>query len=314
MSLAPPPTTSADFTAMIARLSGLNSSLLAYLYSDAPSADVRAGYSPFTRGCLVKHDCYCFHVKGDMSRSANPEGWRRCYEDNSGVVKTCDRGRNWGRKCGCLSGPSCLFSDMRPAKLLAVITAARAAGVTHIIEEGRFGGLSAYIYSLHGFDVTSVEFLPLDGPSSLLRELAPTVRQLDGNGRVLLPALVGNLTDAEARRTMVVFDGEKRFMAWGTYQNFRARIALAVFDDTNVKGRAFKSMLARTGQVWFNTEDAAYAEFIKKEQPGLGSKLAPLRGRRGLEWFGGVDALERYHLAIVKGGGWRHDHELRVTD
>ena len=38
-------------------------------------------------------------------------------------------------------------------------------GVTHIVEEGRFGGLSAYMYALHGFDVTSIEFLPLESVS-----------------------------------------------------------------------------------------------------------------------------------------------------
>ena len=47
--------------------------------------------------------------------------------------------------CTCLRGDNCLFSDMRPTKILAAITAARAAGVTHIIEEGRYGGLSAYM-------------------------------------------------------------------------------------------------------------------------------------------------------------------------
>ena len=57
---------------------------------------------------------------------------------------------------------------------LAAVSAARAAGVTHIIEEGRFGGLSAYLYALHGFQVTSVEFLPLDGPKEGLRMLALT--------------------------------------------------------------------------------------------------------------------------------------------
>ena len=34
-----------------------------------------------------------------------------------------------------------------------MITAARLAGVTHIIEEGRYGGLSALMYALHGFKV-----------------------------------------------------------------------------------------------------------------------------------------------------------------
>ena len=71
------------------------------------------------------------------------------------------------QSCSCFAqalppaAPPCLFGDMRPAKLLAIIAACRAAGVTHIIEQGRYGGLSAYLYRLHGFKVTSVELLPL---------------------------------------------------------------------------------------------------------------------------------------------------------
>ena len=327
-----PPSSHAEFTAMMVRLSALNASLLNYAYSDTPSSDLRANWNPFTDGCQIKYDCYCHHVKGDMSRSVNPSGWRSCYDDNSGRLKTkvgefphyraeCDSNRTaWDRftnailgpsfgrppkLCGCLSGSPCLFSDMRPAKLLAAITAARAAGVTHIIEEGRFGGLSSYIYSIHGFDVTSVEFLPLDGPSAALHQLAPAVRQLNGNGLTLLPKLVSKLTDREAARTMVIFDGEKRFMAWDTFQKFRERVALAIFDDTNLDGRRFPDMLDRTGQVFFNTEDPAYKGFVDKEQPGLDSKLAPLRRRKGVNWFGGVNQLQDYHFAVVRGGGWR---------
>jgi len=57
-------------------------------------------------------------------------------------------------------GEACLYSDMTPTTTIAMISLARAAGVNHIIEEGREGGLSAFLYSLHGFQVTSVEYLP----------------------------------------------------------------------------------------------------------------------------------------------------------
>ena len=63
-----------------------------------------------------------------------------------------------GKAAGKLTGDrsrhdECLFGDMRPGKLLAIISACRAAGVTHIIEEGRYGGLSALVYAMHGFKV-----------------------------------------------------------------------------------------------------------------------------------------------------------------
>jgi hypothetical protein len=120
---------------------------------------------------------------------------------------------------------------MRPTKLLGVITAARAAGVTHLIEEGRFGGLSALMYSLHGFQVTSIEFLPLTGPSATLRQ--HSVRLLDGDGRELLPRLTGD-SQLDPARTAVIFDGEKRFGAWETWKKIRHRVAFGVFDDTNL--------------------------------------------------------------------------------
>ena len=69
-------------------------------------------------------------------------------------------------------GSSCLFGHMSPAKIFFMITAARAAGVTHIVEEGREGGLTAYLYAMHGFRVTSVEYLPLDTVSRALLQQA----------------------------------------------------------------------------------------------------------------------------------------------
>ena len=57
--------------------------------------------------------------------------------------------------------------------------------MTHIIEEGRYGGLSALMYALHGFKVTSVEFLPLDAATVALKAMAPTdnpIELIDGDG------------------------------------------------------------------------------------------------------------------------------------
>ena len=39
--------------------------------------------------------------------------------------------------------------------------ACRRLCITHIIEEGRYGGLSALIYALHGFKVTALSVCPL---------------------------------------------------------------------------------------------------------------------------------------------------------
>ena len=157
--------------------------------------------------------------------------------------------------------------------------------MTHIVEEGRFGGLSAYMYALHGFDVTSIEFLPLESvkspipsspPSSpiymshltlpprarrvshapshvivssqvsnALRKMAPRVKLLTGDGSQLVPEVLNRLAPDERERTMVIFDGEKRFRAWSTWEKVRDKAAMAIFDDSNI-GKEGKQVESRT--------------------------------------------------------------------
>ena len=64
--------------------------------------------------------------------------------------------------CPCWTGRGkpCLYSWMSAATTVAALAIMRAAGIRHIIEEGREGGLSAYMYHIHGVRVTSVEYLP----------------------------------------------------------------------------------------------------------------------------------------------------------
>jgi hypothetical protein len=70
--------------------------------------------------------------------------------------------------------------------------------------------------------------------SVALRELAPSVRLLDGDGRALVRSLVHKAPKGE--RVAVIFDGEKRQTAYETFASVRQRISLAVFDDTNLDG------------------------------------------------------------------------------
>ena len=144
-------------------------------------------------GCKKSDTCYCkLHFRGSMDKTRNPEGIHKCmpglgfYKKSStsktGWVKKsselseninpyeeidCGKDPYWskliaGQNCSCMISktPSggCLFSDMRPLKLLAVMSIARSLGVTHIIEEGRYGGYSSFVYASHGFIVSSIEF------------------------------------------------------------------------------------------------------------------------------------------------------------
>ena len=286
-----------------------NQTLLDWAYpsSERMSSDVRQNWVAYSQGCNIATDCYCFHVSGDMSRSMNQgEGRRACAK--ASTIGRCDS--HTKEMCNCLHGNPCLFSDMRPTKILAVIAAARAAGVTHIVEEGRFGGLSASMYALHGFDVTSIEFLPLDGAAAGLAQEAPQVKLLTGDGSVLVPRLLSQLSDAEAARTAVIFDGEKREVAYQTYVKIRSKVAFAVFDDTNILSPGtripFNHMLMKLNETCWSTKDDLFHDFVKREAPAIDAQLRPLRQvKNAQDWWGGIHNLQDFHFTIVRGGAWR---------
>ena len=235
------------------------------------------------------------------------------------------------RNCSCFAqersspeSPPCLFGDMRPAKLLAIISACRALGVTHIIEQGRYGGLSAWLYSLHGFKVSSIELLPLSEVSEALRRRAPEVTLIDGDGRAEVQRLVRASHGSE--RLAVIFDGEKRQTAYETFTTVKSKLVLAAFDDTNLDDGAFPRMLQAQGEHAWHTWDCAFmrehpdnapleklAETLKLAsasalqaqpmlmRPGALRKPTSTPGG-GLVFHGGMEDLSRFHTTLVRGG------------
>ena len=315
-----------------------NASLTSYLYDSATStsSDVRYGWRAITPGCRIEPlGCWCFHVPGSMVKALNPLGHKRCAPKDR--VLDCSNPASGPyyvkarRNCSCFAqapppASPCLFGDMRPAKLLAIIAACRAAGVTHVIEQGRYGGLSAYMYALHGFRVTSVELLPLTEVSSALRSLAPSVRQVDGDGRAAVLQLVAEAPSAE--RIAVIFDGEKRQTAYETYKRIASRVSLGVFDDTNLDDGTFPKLLQDSGEDAWHTWDCAYmarhadarplstlAETLRSATQRVLTKsdgvVAEKMKRQGLVdvngrlvFHGGMEDLSRFHSSIVRGGAW----------
>jgi hypothetical protein len=191
---------------------------------------------------------------------------------------------------------------MKPPTSVVLISVARAAGVDHIIEEGREGGLSAFIYQHHGFRVTSVEYLPEDEPTAALRSMAPSVAIVDGDGSVVIPQLVNAMSRSEAARTMVIFDGEKRVQAHRTFKKIRDKIAFAAFDDSQVPG--FRSYLDAEGETWFETELNATARYM--ELMAMWGRV-PTAARQGALADGVTskqDVQQGCHTTLVRGGGW----------
>ena len=114
---------------------------------------------------------------------------------------------------------------------------------------------------------------------------------------------------------MVIFDGEKRFEAYKTFNRVRDRVALAIFDDVNVgqlhaitnvptrqpanpptrqtrrpadpppgcqpppvNGKRFCSMLDGSKQVWWDTRDKLFESYRDREKVPL-SLISHLRNR-----------------------------------
>ncbi|KAL1528307.1 hypothetical protein AB1Y20_009663 [Prymnesium parvum] len=150
----------------MAQITSSNATLLEYMYpKDVAAAyeraDIRTAWRPITRGCqIVPAGCYCFHVNGSPLKRSQPfKSLNEVHLRKANLWHKLPGSMEQlaADNCSCVApaseGEDCLFGDMRPGKLLAIIATCRAAGVTHILEEGRYGGLSALVYALHGFKI-----------------------------------------------------------------------------------------------------------------------------------------------------------------
>jgi len=102
----------------------------------------------------------------------------------------------------------CLWSNMAPRKLLAVVALAQELGVTHLIESGRMGGMSALMYDAVGFNLTSVEFYPVASVEEDMNKYAPGITTLNGDGTTIVPEVVKQLLGS-GKRVGVILDGPK---------------------------------------------------------------------------------------------------------
>ena len=285
-----------------------NKTLVDYFFPSGERVpSVVQNWQPHTAHCNHSHNCYCGHVRGSRDKLLNPmeqllERDRKfggaCETTGSANLMqriisraTCTP-RLLRKRCRCWTGHGkpCLYSDMKPPTSIAIISIARAAGVNHIIEEGREGGLSAFIYRHHGFRVTSVEYLPEDEPTAALRLMAPDIGIVDGDGSKMIPELVGAMSAREAARTMVIFDGEKRVQAHNTFKKIRDKVAFAAFDDS--EHPAFRAYLEREGEVWFETELAPTGRY---------QELLSMWYAMPKEW---LRIQFQSHTTLVRGGGW----------
>ena len=292
-----------------------NRTLKAYFHPDVFTSDLEHNWMPFTSKCQFSANCHCVHAAGeslDKIDNPSPKDCEKRRRGGSGnfTVAGCKKKPVRGAKtCECYTGHGqpCLFGHMSPTKVMLAIAAARVSGVTTIIEEGREGGISSLVYAKHGFHLISVEYLPLTMVKTALSQLAPQVRQLDGDGSTIIPTLIGAMSDAEAARTLVIFDGEKRYAAYATYQKIQARVAAAIFDDTNPEFR--KRSIEPSGYPFVDTEGGMMHDVVG----GITHETAILRRMKSWAensqlWRFAYNYSHAHftqaHFIIVQGGQW----------
>ena len=307
------PKTRDEFAQLMANISYTNTTLLNYFFPAEPPPqppDVQQTWWVRTPKCVRSRSCWCVHVTGSRDKTVNPNP-RACEwtKGNSLMTRSMNLGtcayRGSRRNCTCTTGAGepCLSSNMNPGTVVSNIALAREGGVNHIIEEGREGGLTALMYWLHGFKVTSIEYSPIDEVSTALREMAPGVVQLDGDGRKLVPELVRNMSRREAAQTMIFFDGEKRTFAYDTYLKVKNRVGFAAFDDATDE---FGQFMSNKGEIWWQVAtEPLYDPMIKRmresrrrlSKAGIRGSTDPL-GDLGQQFFTFGDTL------FTLGGGW----------
>ena len=304
-----------------------NSTLFEYMMPDLPTKDVRKNWVPYLRRCVLSNNCWCYHVAGSQDATVNPRGSDYCevttqtlsrYDRNFQRmrVQNCTqryafehpkKGRNACRMpCTTGRGKPCLYGLLPPAKMLSLLAVARAAGVTHIVEEGREGGISAYMYWLHGFNVTSIEYLPIYEVGKALHLLAPSIHVLNGDGHKLVPQVIDSFGPEVAARTMVFFDGEKRGTAYkNTYSLIKKRVAVAAFDDSNVNPKSaptppFHAFLNDLGEIWYeaNTSHADFRVLDAKQAVHIALHKTLQHG---------VNRFIGDRTIFVPGGAWKAD-------
>ena len=309
------PRSKQEMEALIQRHLLKNESLQRYFLTpkDQIINNVQRNWQPMSEQCTFSKHCYCFHVRGSLDKIDNPRGAEACEiitkdattKSKHPRIGKCTKDKKalaCEETCIVGHGKPCLFSNMAPAKVLAVIATARAAGVTHIIEEGRLGGITAFMYSLHGFDVTSIEYLPLDEVTDALGRMAPKIKLVNGDGAVLVPQVVAALP--ENTRALVIFDGEKRLPAYQTFKKVKDRVVFAVFDDTHSADWASLVREFDAHEIWWHTLGDRVFELLRKGHDAFYQSWA---GNADLNPSG---ARARYlrigdtPFAFVKGGLW----------
>ena len=128
-----------------------------------------------------------------------------------------------------------------------------------------------------------IEYAPIDEVQLALKQWAPSMRILNGDGHELVPKVMEQLGAETAAKTLVFFDGEKRENAYdNTFSLIKNKVALALFDDSDL-GR-FHDYIEQQGHVWwaYNTTKHPHVFKLEKQQKELYKDIVQIASGTGL--------------------------------
>lgn len=131
----------------------------------------------------------------------------------------------------------CLWGNMLPHKLVTVLSLIHQLNISVVIESGRKGGLSAYLYSLVSPSVVSIELNPIPEVEHTLSLVAENVKLITGNGKHLVPSLVEQY-HLQGHKVAVILDGPKGRAAASVVSKLMNSSVLIGVDDMLINSPA----------------------------------------------------------------------------
>ena len=186
---------------------------------------------------------------------AAPPGLRfRLPACKRGSMRTQTHDYLWSAEPGAKE--PCFWGNMLYSKSVFIILLARLLGVTYIVESGRMGAISLTHYHHFGFNLTSVEYMPIARVSRDLALHLPSVRLLDGDGSQLVPMAVDDIYASDpAARILAIIDGPKGAKAVQLAGNLSERVQAVILDDQAVDGAKWLSHKLRPALSLYTLND-----------------------------------------------------------
>ena len=197
-----------------------------------------------------------------------------------------------------VEGDDCLYSQMPPRKILAFISAARAANVTHVIESGVKGGGTTVTYKRY-FETFAVDMKFSSAVRAQLNRRE--VYTFQGDGSELVPLLINLIKKSGSKggvRIALIIDGPAAVELW---QKVKEDVWITMIDDVNPgtpQRELLDDILEKESTSMFYTDSACYRQALQRSDESLCEEQVQLYDT----WHGqnlGAAYIAADHAAIL---------------